>query len=300
MENENISRRQFSRQSAAAVSGFALMNSLISAEAQQEILSESGSSGNHNIFPNLMNKGDAQIPAMAWKAKTEDEHWAWRKQFAPKLKELVGHFPNAVPLQVEWKETFETDLFIRHKIYVQTEADYWVPAYYFLPKQRPKKAPAIICLHGHSGILPYIREGDDAQRKKSREHELDFAVVLAEHGYITLAPVIRGWNETRGPNSNGCHRMTISSFMIGMTPVGLRTWDNMRLLDFLENRDEVDSERLGVAGLSGGGMGALFFAALEERLRLAMVAGYFLHIPGFRVRDPPLHLQLRSKRHGVV
>jgi dipeptidyl aminopeptidase/acylaminoacyl peptidase len=37
----------------------------------------------------------------------------------------------------------------------------------------------------------------------------------------------------------------------------------------------VDPSRLGVAGLSGGGMVALFWAALERRVRLAMVAGYY-------------------------
>ena len=275
MLNDTISRRRFARQGAAAAAGLALLKGVTGFAGNSAFASENVPSGNHSIFDNLMNKGDIQTPAMAWNAQSPAEHWAWREEFAPKLKEVVGLSPDPVLLRVEWTETYETDRFVRHKIYVQTEADYWVPAYYFLPKERRKKSPALICLHGHSGILPYIREGDEAQLKKSKDHELDFAVVFAEHGYITLAPVIRGWNETVGPNSNGCHRMTISSFMIGMTPIGLRTWDNMRLLDFLETQEDVDSERIGVAGLSGGGMGALFFAALEERLRLAMVGGYF-------------------------
>ena len=57
--------------------------------------------------------------------------------------------------------------------------------------------------------------------------------------------------------------------------VGLRAWDASRLIDFLETQELVDASRIGVAGLSGGGTVGLFFAALEDRVRLAMIAGYF-------------------------
>ena len=144
-----------------------------------------------------------------------------------------------------------------------------------MPKDLKGKTPAVICLHGHSGIYPYIREGNEAERKKCEAHELDYACYMAEHGYITLAAVQRGWNETRNETPHSCHRVTMDAFLIGMTPVGLRTWDAMRLLDFLETREEVDGERIGAAGLSGGGTTTLFFAARDERVKVALVAGYF-------------------------
>jgi cephalosporin-C deacetylase-like acetyl esterase len=60
-----------------------------------------------------------------------------------------------------------------------------------------------------------------------------------------------------------------------MTPVGLRCWDAARLIDFAETQRPVDASRIGVAGLSGGGTVGLFVGALEERVKLAMIAGYY-------------------------
>ncbi len=216
-------------------------------------------------------------PRLAWDAATPEAHAAWRAKFDAKLRELLGHLPERVPLQVDWdpSDVLETDRFTRRKVYIQSEAHYWVPSYYFVPKGLEGKAPAIVCLHGHSGIYPYIREGTPAEREKGESHELDYAVHFAEHGYITLAVVQRGWNETRSDMPHSCNRVTMDSFLIGATPVGLRSWDAMRCIDFLQSREEVDSERIGAAGLSGGGTTTLFLTALEPRVRAGIVAGYY-------------------------
>ncbi len=233
---------------------------------------------NSDLMKQFLGQGETLAPRLAWQAKSTAEHRAWRSRFARRLRLLVGREPEAVPLEVEWAEKIETEAFTRHKIYVRSEADYWIPAFYFVPKRRIGRVPALVCLHGHSGIYPYIREGDDHAREKSRELELDFAPYLAEHGYVTIAPIQRGWNETTATvdrKESGCQRMVMNSFLAGMTPVGLRCWDASRLLDFLQTQDGVDASRFGVAGLSGGGMVALFWAALERRVRFALVAGYY-------------------------
>jgi dienelactone hydrolase len=233
---------------------------------------------NSEFLKGLKTEAMGYVPKLRWEALNKKEHQLWRGKFRKELGSLVGRMPEKVPLRYRIAEKKDKGKFIRQKVYIQSEKNYWVPAYYFLPKNLQKKVPAIVCLHGHSGILPYIREGTALEKEKSIDHCLDYAPFFAEHGYVTIAPVQRGWNETTAGipgNEKGCDRLTLDSFLLGMTPVGLRCWDASRVLDFLCLQKEVDSSKIGAAGLSGGGMVALFWTALEKRLGLSMVAGYY-------------------------
>ena len=60
----------------------------------------------------------------------------------------------------------------------------------------------------------------------------------------------------------------------GYTPAGVEAWNCIRALDYLETRPEVDSERFGVTGRSGGGAYSWWIAALDDRIKCAVpVAG---------------------------
>ena len=185
-----------------------------------------------------------------------------------------------VPLEVKWTERRDFEKFTRYKIYVRTERSYWSPVYYFVPQNITQPVPAIVCLHGHSGVYPYIRAGrNEAERKMTLDVELDYAVYFAEHGYISAAIVGRGWNETAGYRDGGpksirsCHHVSMNSFLHGMTPQGLRCWDAMRVIDFLQSQKNVDPTRLAVAGLSGVGTLSKYLPVLEDRVKLVMIVG---------------------------
>jgi dienelactone hydrolase len=62
--------------------------------------------------------------------------------------------------------------------------------------------------------------------------------------------------------------------LLGETMIGWRVWDVMRTIDYIATRPELDAKRIGCMGISGGGTAALFSAALEPRIRAAMVSGY--------------------------
>ncbi len=150
---------------------------------------------NSLVYDYFQHAADATPPALAWNATSPAEHDAWRRAFEPKFLELLGRNPESVPLDVDWTaEKMETERYTRQKIYVRSEADYWVPVYYYFPRNITAKCPAMVCLHGHSGILPYIGEGTEKERAKSQEHELDYAVTFAESGCVVDAIVQRGWN----------------------------------------------------------------------------------------------------------
>ncbi|WP_417732446.1 alpha/beta hydrolase family protein [Rosistilla oblonga] len=238
----------------------------------------------HQIAGSFAQLADSAEPTMRWHAETVAEHQQWQQGLQEVVVDLLGKMPERVPLEVKWAEEKKFETFTRHKIYVRTEANYWAPVYYFVPHQRAAPLPAIVCLHGHSGIVPYIGEADSAEAaKKIQDSSLDYAVFLAKHGYVTAAINVRGWNETAGNQDAGikslrrsCTQMTMDSLLLGMTPQGLRCWDAMRVIDFLQSRDEeVDPDKIGVAGLSGGGTLSMYLPVLDERVKLAMIAGAF-------------------------
>jgi hypothetical protein len=60
----------------------------------------------------------------------------------------------------------------------------------------------------------------------------------------------------------------------GLTWPGLVFWDDIRTVDYLVTRPEVDPQRIGCVGISMGGYRSLYLAALEPRIKAACVAGF--------------------------
>ena len=60
----------------------------------------------------------------------------------------------------------------------------------------------------------------------------------------------------------------------GETMIGWRVYDVMRTIDWIETRKELDAERVGCMGISGGGTITTFAAALEPRIKAALMSGY--------------------------
>jgi len=64
-----------------------------------------------------------------------------------------------------------------------------------------------------------------------------------------------------------------SLFCAGLTWPGLMVADDRAALGYLASRPDVDPDRLGCGGLSGGGLRTVFLAGLEDRIRCAVCAG---------------------------
>ena len=65
-----------------------------------------------------------------------------------------------------------------------------------------------------------------------------------------------------------------SLFTAGITWPGVALWDDLRTVDYLASRPEVDQARLGCVGLSMGGYRSFLLAALEPRIRVAVDVGW--------------------------
>jgi hypothetical protein len=65
------------------------------------------------------------------------------------------------------------------------------------------------------------------------------------------------------------------AYPLGQTVTGMWTWDIHRLIDYIQSRSDCLPDRIGCAGLSGGGLQTLWSTALDDRIRCAIISGYF-------------------------
>ena len=79
---------------------------------------------------------------------------------------------------------------------------------------------------------------------------------------------------TVGGSTNQHSYVGAQTFLTGRSPAWMYAWDGIRALDYLEERPEVDPNRLGVTGRSGGGTQTAYVAALDERVRAAAPENY--------------------------
>jgi dienelactone hydrolase len=138
------------------------------------------------------------------------------------------------------------------KVVVEAAPGVPVPCNLYVPKSGPLLKPALLSPHGHSG-----RDRPVYQNAYHR---------FAKAGFIVLAKDGWGKQERRGTGHGEAGGQLALS---GTELLALVLFDNVRCVDYLLTRSDVDSARLGMTGLSGGGSLTLYTAAVEPRLKAA-------------------------------
>ncbi len=224
-------------------------------------------------------------PSLSFKAKSKFETEYWKKQLKGKLVELLGGFPKMkCNLDAEVTDRAEFPNYVRESVYFQSRENLTVFGYFLIPKELKSPAPAMLCLHGHGRGCDDIVgiEEDGSQRKDYGGYQKDFALQAVDHGYVAFAIEQLGFGHRRGekareegPGASSCQPVSGSAFLLGQTMIGWRVYDAMRAIDYMLKRSEVDPERIGCMGISGGGTTTFYTAALDERVKAAVVSGYF-------------------------
>ncbi len=221
---------------------------------------------------------------LRFQASTRRQAEEWQKALRAKLIELIGGIPSArPPLRPVTLETRAFPGYRREKIVFDSRPGVSVLAYLLLPERAQPPAATVICVPGHGrgvdDIVGIDEQGLERTDKAGYQH--DFAIQVAEAGMAAVAiePMAFGCrrdpiNARQGLSRKGCEPAAGGALLIGETMIAWRVWDVMRTLDYVATRPELDASRVGCMGISGGGTATLFSAAVEPRLRAAMVSGY--------------------------
>ena len=132
----------------------------------------------------------------------------------------------------------------------------WIPADLYLPDPLPGRAPGILFYNGH--WFPDSKARPDFQV---------FCINMAKFGFITLN------FETYGQGERGIARRDhrrAEALLVGVAQQGYAVYDAQASLQYLLSRPEVDPERIGMTGASGGGFDTWMNAALDDRIKVAV------------------------------
>ena len=227
---------------------------------------------------------------MGFSARTLEEHQHWQTALRCRLRQLIG-LDTTLSCEPEPRvtERVELDGYVRERVMIQTEPGVIMPLYALIPEgiAPGERRPVVIAPHGHSSggkFSPAGRSDIPALHDTIEQHNYDYGVQYVRQGFVIFCPDARGFGERRewpvqgeGEQllSSSCEVLNHMVIPLGQTVTGMWTWDLMRLANYAATRLECDPDRLGCAGLSGGGLQTLWFAALDERVRCAVISGYY-------------------------
>jgi dienelactone hydrolase len=219
---------------------------------------------------------------MQFRGRTAEECRKWQGQFADKLRTLLG--PHHPP--VKWEVTVERTVKLadhrREELILTAEGQPSLPVYLLLPLEAADRPRAgILALHGHGKYghdTVAGREELDGVADAIKECNYDYGRQLVRRGYVVAVPCLTPFGRRLGdPKEYGkqdpCAVTFIRLQMLGKVLMAENLRDCLWALELLASRKEVDRDRLGCVGLSYGGRMAMLTAALEPRIKVAVVSG---------------------------
>lgn len=240
----------------------------------------------------MKNKYDRQKQSCAFSAGSLLDFAQWKKSTRAKLRRLTGiqKLENCrlMPQLLETEEVL-AEGYRREKWLIQTEEHVRMPFYLLQPVDHSvKKKPVIIAAHGHGsgGKLATAGKAELPEVKKAIEcQNYTYGVRFVKKGFRVFCPDARGFGERREIANQGdrpeqymscsCRQLNHMALGLGLTVTGLWVWDLIRLIDYIETRDDCRQDKIGCVGFSGGGLQALWLAAMDDRIAFAGISGYF-------------------------
>jgi dienelactone hydrolase len=202
--------------------------------------------------------------------KSADD-WNSRKgEYRRQLLEMLGldPLPERTDLHATITGTTDHELFTVERLHFQSRPGLYVTGNLYVPRGLAAPAPAILYVCGHGKVEI---DGVSYGNKTHYQHHGGW---FARHGYVCLTIDTLQLGEIEGIHHGTYDRDLWWWNCRGYTPAGVEAWNCVRALDYLQSRPEVDGERIGVTGRSGGGAYSWWIAAIDDRIKAAVpVAG---------------------------
>jgi cephalosporin-C deacetylase-like acetyl esterase len=155
----------------------------------------------------------------------------------------------------------ERDGYAVENVIFESQLQFYVTGNLYIPKEGERPAPAMLHACGHTANG---KAGDEYQR---------LCIFLAKRGFVVFSfdPIGQGERGPYGEAGSGNEHDVVGRqcFLTGSHLANLMMWDAVRAIDYLVSREEVDADRIGITGCSGGGTLVTHILAVEPRISAA-------------------------------
>ena len=177
----------------------------------------------------------------------------------------------AVPLEARVVERDENGPHVRLKIVFRGARGIIVPGYLQLPAKGKAPYPCVLLMHGWSGSAKHWWE-DDGYISGGNVRK-----ALLKAGYAVLALDAQGHGDRIAENDyqvvnlyNDPNAPPRKNYFTLRDIITQTLLDYRRGLDYLNTRDDIDMDRIGIVGYSMGGFHSVALTAVEPRIKAAV------------------------------
>ena len=192
---------------------------------------------------------------------------AYREECRRKYLDLLGTMPEKTPLNPRVTGRIIRNGYGVEKVIYESRPGHHVTSNLYLPDgMGPFPAALMFCGHEMSS--------------KATESYQETAILFALNGFAVLVvdPLSQGervqftdkaGNRILGGSTTEHTLLNEGASLTGTSVVAWELFDNVRSLDYLASRPEIDHERIGCLGNSGGGAQTMWFMAFDDRVKVA-------------------------------
>lgn len=154
------------------------------------------------------------------------------------------------------------------KVFFESYPGFYVTGNLYRPVGKKGPFPGILTPHGH---WAYGR-----LENQSLASMPGLAINLARQGHVVFAYDMLAYNDSRQVKD---HRRTLDrSFSLwGINWLGIQLWNSIRSVDFLQSLPDVDPDRIGCTGASGGGTQTFLLTAVDDRVKVSAPVNMISH-----------------------
>jgi dienelactone hydrolase len=206
----------------------------------------------------------------------------WQQEFATQLRTLIGQHRPPKHWSSEKLSSATLPDHTREEWLLKSDGVPSLPLYVLRPPgEESKRFPVVLALHGHGPFGHDVVAGVEAtpQHIQSiRSANYDYGRQLVREGYLVIAPCFtpfgrRITDEQRASKTDQCAVAFVRLMFLGQTLLGANLRDVSWALDYATQRPDALADRVGCVGLSYGGRMTMVAAALDARIKVAVISG---------------------------